>query len=359
MSKKQSAAANDEQQTLADLMTAFDNAGISLDESQYRPFSDAEKGASTEWLRKRRIGEKTMLPQCLRPFATRELTEESDAMLSKKREGRKVMMGCIFRKPGFDKVEDGSGMVKVGFKVPDASITGTTAQELFGRTRVNLEFSRRPVKEFDDDGSFVDGTRPVFSVETEIHAFGWNSGNWSFSALVPDDTYPLEDAIADWKSQGTVRVEVLDKLDPEVEEPEQPKRGRGRPKKVTEESESAPNLFDGKKTDKPKEPASVHLNISVAFTDKYRLNLEVKQLDDKQWSSQGSGECPSGTYDESNPSIRSSQNEAAQSSLGRAIKVFDKDESDAEAMQIAKECRRWLKSLTSGQSLEDIAAVEE
>lgn len=355
---KKKESVNDEQQILADLMTEFDNNSVSIDESQYRPFSDAEKGASVEWLRKRRIGEKSMLPQCLRPFATRELTEESDAMLSKKREGRKVMMGCIFRKPGFDKAEDGTKITKVSFKVPDAAITGSTAQELFGRTRVNLEFSRRPVKEFDDDSAFIDGTRPVFSAETEIHSFGWNGGNWSFSALVPGAVYTSDDAQDDWKAQGTVRIEVLSKLSPEIaEEPEQPKRGRGRPKKATEEAEAAPNLFDEKKKESKPEP-SLDVSVGVALTNKCRVGLRVKQLPDMRWESQWSGDGLAGTCEEKEPSVRVSQSEAAQSSLGRAIEHFGQYE-DGESKDVVKELRRFLKSLTSGQSLEDIAAVEE
>ena len=316
--------------------------------------TEAENNSAIAWVAARRIGNKSGLPLCLMPFASAELKAEQDAYQKQQEEGRKVLAPCVFCKPSFDKSEEGDETVKIKVKVPDSNMTGSTAREMLGKTRVRVEFSRRPPGEWGQSEIVDDGPRQIISCETEIPSFGWSDGNWQFAFLISADRFSLEDAIEIWKKQGSIRLQVLGAAvedAPDVRpsgssEPAKPKRGR--PAKQKSDEPASPKL-----------PGTSAQDLSDTFDvitlDKYRLEILVVGQPDGRHSCKWQGDGPVGGCEQGEPSIRSSQQEAVKASIGNAVDHWS-TYSDDESKQVVAALKHWLAELEAGKSAQLIEA---
>lgn len=341
---KETEPANDLEANLVDLLKALDNLGVSMVESQWREMTEAENNSVVEWASRRRIGTRSPLPLCLRGYASADLLAEQDQYLAAQEEGRKVLCPCVFCKPSFDKSEEGDETVRMKIKVPDSNLSGSTARELFGKTRVRVEFSRRPIAEWEQM-ELTDGPRRIVCCETEIPSFGWSDGNWSFPFLIDADVFSLEDAIDAWKKQGSVRLCVIGQAleGDDSGESAAPKRKPGRPKKEPAapkpDGPTLPGMTDGDLTE----------SHSVSLTKNYRLNIGIAGLPEGKFSCFWDGIGPAGACDQGEPSIRTSINEAAKASIGHAIDRWSSNPDDESKLVVAN-LRDWLGALESGKS---------
>ena len=115
--------------SLAELMTAFDNFGVSIDETQYRALSDEQQNIATTWANDQRIGKNRPVPQFLREYATDAVKAFADGYHEMAEESRKVLMRCRFGKPSPTKPEgdDGEPKIKMTVLVPLAEIRAKSA----------------------------------------------------------------------------------------------------------------------------------------------------------------------------------------------------------------------------------------
>jgi len=316
--------------------------------------TEAENNSAIAWVAARRIGNKSGLPLCLMPFASAELKAEQDAYQKQQEEGRKVLAPCVFCKPSFDKSEEGDETVKIKVKVPDSNMTGSTAREMLGKTRVRVEFSRRPPGEWGQSEIVDDGPRQIISCETEIPSFGWSDGNWQFAFLISADRFSLEDAIEIWKKQGSIRLQVLGAAvedAPDVRpsgssEPAKPKRGR--PTKQKSDEPASPTIPGTS-------PNDLAETFNVVLTKKYRVEIVVAGQPDGRHSCKWQGDGPVGGCEQGEPSIRASQQEAVKSSIGNAVDYWS-TYSDDESKEVVAALKHWLAELEAGKSAQLIEA---
>lgn len=352
MAKKKAAVDPDVQSAedeLLGILQSLDNYGVQLVESDWRKMTESENDSAIAWAAARRIGKNPQLPLCLIPFASAELRAEQNRYLASQEEGRKVLAPCTFCKPSFDKSEEGDEIIRVKVKVPDAHMTGSTAHELLGKTRVRAEFSRRPMAEWNQMELTDDGPRRIISCETDIPSFGWSDGNWQFAFLISADSFSLEDAIESWKKQGSIRLQVIGEAVESDGSDVESARPAAKPK--------------AKKEAKPKGPAlpgveSASERYSVAFTADYRVGIKVTQQSDGKFACQWEGVGPAGGCEQSEPSIRVSENESAIASIGNAVDFWG-TYSDEQSKDVVADLKRWLSALEAGKSPRLIEAESE
>lgn len=316
--------------------------------------SEGENNSVIKWVADMRVGVKKALPLCLVRFATAELTAEQDQYLAAQREGRRVMAPCVFCKPSFDKSEEGDETIKVKLKIPDAysggaGLSGMTARELLGKTRVRIDFSRRAVGEWGQGEIIADGPNRIVSCETEVASFSWSDSNWQFSFLISADRFSLDDAIEIWKKQGSVRLELLGQAiegdsDSDAEEseaePVEPKKGR---KKKTEAAATPTKSLPGVG---PDDLIDRH---NVALTTKFKIDIAIRSLPDGRFSCEWTGDGPVGACEQNEPSIRAAAKEAVSSSLGNAVDFWDNYDGDEET-EVVKRLRFWIRELEAGKT---------
>lgn len=341
------------EETLKGILQQLDTAGVLLVEENWRAMTESENRSATEWAAARRIGKKSPLPLCLMPFASDELKAEQDQYLASQEEGRKVLAPCVFCKPSFDKSEEGDETVKLKFKVSDSNMSGSTAREMLGKTRVLAEFSRRPIGEWGQTEIIADGPRRIVVCETEVASFSWSDGNWQFAFLISADKFSLEDAIECWKEQGSIRLQVIGAA---VEEPGD--------RRQTEPDAPAPKKPKKTKEPKPKQPKpgaeipgttadDLAENYSVGLTDRYRLDVKVSQQSDGKFCCQWDGFGPAGDCEQGEPSVRSSEKEAVSSSIGNAVDYWGVYPED-EAKEIVVSLKHWLCELEAKKTPKQI-----
>jgi len=341
------------EEQLAGILKQLDNFGVQLVEEQWRKMSEGENNAAIAWAAARRIGTRSPLPLCLIPFASAELRAEQNAYLAQQEEGRKVLANCVFCKPSFDKSEEGDETVKIKVKVPDSNMTGSTAREMLGKTRVRVEFSRRPMGEWNQSEIVDDGPRQIITCETEVPSFGWSDGNWQFAFLISAERFSLEDAIEIWKKQGSIRLQLLGAAVEDVPDvgrsnaPETAKKKPGRPKK--EATAATGPTIPGTT------PQELDESYNVALTGKYRLEISIVGQQDGRYSCKWQGDGPVGGCEQGEPSVRASQQEAVKASIGNAVDYWS-TYSDDESKQVVAGLKHWLAELEAGKSAQLIEA---
>ena len=209
---------------LADLMDAFDNIGVSIEEVAWRGLSAEQQNIAARWINGRRNGSSTSCPEFLMPFATEKLKAEFTDYLKDQRTHRRVVMPCQFEKPSPTKPEgdDSEEKIKMTFKVPVADLSASTANDLWGYRRSRVEFGTLKVNEWDQIE--LPGAEQTINVIADISGFSRNRTHWKFACFVPTDLLSIVSAFDLWKAYGSLRVECLGDIPkddrPESENPE-------------------------------------------------------------------------------------------------------------------------------------------
>ena len=195
----------------ADLMLAFDNIGVAIDETQWRRLGQSERDAALRWLNGRRIGVLSPVPSFLMPFASPKLKGEHaiywDEVVE---ERRRVLMPCEFGKPSPNKPEDGDEQIKMTVVVPVEHLSAATADDLFGWKRCKIEFSRRAITDWGQaELPNVDGPRRILTAVADVSGYSRTRHNFKFGFLVEVDELEIAEAFDMWKARGSCRVEVL------------------------------------------------------------------------------------------------------------------------------------------------------
>lgn len=349
---KEAQPENDAQEILVGLLKSADDYGVSMVEADWRKLSQSEENLAIAWITAKRRGVDSMLPTFLVPFATAELKRQHEAQLERIKEQRMKPYPCTFSKPGVDKTEEGQKIVCLKFKVPDSHMTGSQARELFGKTRVRIHFSRRPIDEWGPSEEWERevgsaGPRRIIETETEVPSFGWADDKWTFGFRITEEEFSHDEAVEFWKNQGSFRIEVLgeaikeDSPRPKAKEPKEPK-ARKPPKAETKpanETKALPGTSDAELSDKH----------SVALTDQFRIDIEILGIGEGKVSCRWTGEGPTGPCEEPEASVRSSPIQAAIASIGKAVDHW-RDYSDEESQVVLARLRHWLKELEAGKS---------
>jgi hypothetical protein len=231
---------------LAKLMQAFDNAGVSIVEEQFRALSPEQINQATKWANDSRTGQKRCVPEFLRQYATQELIAFSDGYLEAQEEMRKVLMKCRYGKPSPTKPEgdDGEPKIKMTCLVPLGELRPTTAEEIWGGMRCRVEFALKSVNQWQRE---LPGIEQAISCETEIRGYSRKMKDWQFSFLVSQELLPVDEAFDRfWKSNGSCRLTPIGEIQREA--------GHGKDSDDAIDATSLPdappnqlNLFDGKR----------------------------------------------------------------------------------------------------------------
>lgn len=222
-------AVSERYESLAELMTAFDNFGVSIDETQYRALSEEQQNIANKWANDQRIGTKRPVPEFLRRYATDAVKAFADGYHEQAEEQRKVLMRCRFGKPSPTKPEgdDGEPKIKMTVLVPLSELRSVTAESLFGATRCEVEFSLKPVSEWQKE---LPGAESTISCVAEIRGYSRKMRDWQFAFLVSQEMLEVNDAFDRfWKSQGSCRIKPIgyikdDEKDEDDDTPEPEKK---------------------------------------------------------------------------------------------------------------------------------------
>lgn len=220
-----------------------------------------------------------------------------------------------------------------------------TARELFAKTHVRIEFSRRAIGEWGQgELPGVKGAARIITCETDVPSFGWAAGNWSCSFTISADIFSLEDAIDVWKKQGTIRVQVIgsaveggnDSGGDDFEDDDDDEDD--------DDSESGVLKLPGTT------PSELSETFNIAMTDNYRVDLEVKGIKSGKFSATWAGDGPPGGLTQPEASIRASIKDAAEASIGHAIDLW-RAYDDEESKDILVDLKFWLAEVAKGKTL--------
>ena len=259
------------QVNLADLMDAFDAVGVAIEETQWRSLSDEEQGVAARWCNGRRTGVNAPVPSFLQPFASKALLDEIAPYRAEQEAVRRSLMRCKYGKPSPTKPDgdDCEEKIKMTFQVPLDEISPSRADELWGWTRIEIEFGLRKVNEWDQAN--LPGMSQLISCITEVKRYVRKHTEWEFSCFVPKDDLSLTDAFdVFWKSNGSCRITPLgDATDEssrdESENPEHSDDGDAEPKEVRQ-----PNLFDSDR------PGAHRVDLNGVFEDPNDYLVPIK-----------------------------------------------------------------------------------
>ncbi len=353
MAKKRTDAetqpANEHEAELIGILKQLDNEGVSLVEADWRSMSESENASAIKWAADRRVGTKTMLPLCLRKFASEPLLVEQEQYRFVQAEARQTILPVQFLKPAISKkAEDGTRRIKMVASVPLTNARGADCDRLFRYTRCKVEFSARDKNQWT---STLPGLEDALAqiVECEADFSGYNASRhatritWLIEEgeFTKDDAYDLEDQM------GSIRIEVLGEAKKGVLDGEEShetvaplveqKKPRGRPKK---EEAKLPGIED--------EPNGV--SHSVAMTDRYQVDILIKKLAADKFSCCWDGVGPDGAITEPDPGTRTSPIQAAIASIGKAVDYWTEFDEDSEAQAITARLRHWLSELEKGKT---------
>ena len=228
---------------LAELMQAFDNVGVSIVEEQWRAFSSEDRHISAKWVNDRRIGVLRPVPIILQKFASKALLDEIAPYRADQEKVRRTLARCKFGKPSPTKPDgDCEEKIKMVMQVPLDDVSPSRADELWGWTRIEIEFGLRTINQWDQ--ADLPGMDQIVRVITEVKRYVRKRTEWEFSFFVTKDDVSLTDAFdVFWKSAGSCRIMPLGPAADESkrDESEAPEADDDEPDEVRR-----PTLFDTK-----------------------------------------------------------------------------------------------------------------
>lgn len=357
--------ANEAEEALQTLLRKFDDLGVSMDETQWRKLTDNEQSMARVWVEARGQHGAAVIPIFLEKFAIPELVAELNATVAKAAERRILLMPCIFKNPGYEKLEDGSLVIVIKLRSPDSNLTERSARDFLGDKHVRVEVCRRPFGEWGQQEIIEDGDRRTISFECDITTYAWSDDHYKFNVRCSEDIFAnggnksgLDEAINWAGKQGSIRLTVLGDIkggEPPISG--EAKRGPGRPKK----GEAKPGEAQTPKAAKPIKGAQklpgtdTDEKFNVALTANFKVDIRVFGAPESKIGCEWTGTGPAGSCAESEPSIRVSAKEAIVSSIGKAIDFWTSYSGDEERDVIA-DLRHWVGELEKGKSPKQIEA---
>lgn len=342
---KEQLAANEHDELLRELLKRFDNEGVSLDEVQWRSFTDQEQRMARVWVEARESTGKTVIPTHLEAYATPQLVSELQQQVAQAAERRIVLMPCIFKNPGYAKLEDGSLVIKIKLRVPDTHLGDRTAHDVFGKKHVRAEISRRPIGEWGQKEILEDGDRRTIAFECDVSSYKWSDDHYLFDLQCSEDCFTndgrpgIQEAIEWGGKQGSVRLTILGDIkggEAPVEAP-----ATAAEKKAAKANKPHPKAqkLPGVETDEP---------YQVSFTPNYKVDIRLFPAPENKFGCEWTGTGPAGSCMEAEPSIRVSAKEAIVASLGRASEFWSTYSGDEER-DILADIKHWLSELEKGK----------
>ncbi len=347
---------------MRELLTQFDDHGVAIDETQWRELTDEQQRVATEWLKNRRVDVLTLVPHFLIRYASEQLKNEFEAYREGQVNARRVLMPVTFGKPSFNKNDDGEEMTKLALKIPADNLSDATAGALFRWKRCRIEVSRRPINEWDQAElpAMADGDRRIITAEADISGYKASRhftdvAYWLDAALLRP-----EEALDWWKSQGSVRVEVIGEPLSKSDESEQAETSEADDVAPQRPRPTLPNL----------EPVDMvePITIVVAKTDEYELSIDYHRNRSGWWTTLAS-DGPNGWESEQDyPEIplRQSAEQAVEARIGQQVDAWSKlcadphvqsrREFHEQAMDIVAQMKHWLSELSQGKRVADVAA---
>ncbi len=194
----------------ADLMLAFDNLGVAIDETQWRRMEQIDRDTALRWLNGRRIGVLSPVPSSLMPYANAKLKGEYaiywDAAVE---ERRCVLIPVKFGKPSVSKPDDGQ-TIKMTLAVPVDQLSPDSADALFRYKRCRIGFSRRATTEWDQpELPGVKSLNSIITTEADVSGYQVTRHDRKFAFLVEEALLSIPDAFDLWECRGSCRIEVL------------------------------------------------------------------------------------------------------------------------------------------------------
>jgi len=342
---KEQLAANEHDDLLQQLLRRFDDQGVSLDEVQWRKFTDPEQRMARVWVEARENTGVTVIPSFLEEFSTPQLKSELQASLKQAQDRRVVLMPCIFKNPGYAILEGGGLVIKLKLRLPDGYLGDRSAKEVFGKKHVHAEICRRPFGEWGQQQIVEDGDRRTIAFDCDISSYGWSDDHYLITIQCAEDNFSfdgrsgIDEAIGWAGKQGSVRLTILGDIkggeDP-IEAPQTPAQKKAaKANKPIKNSQTLP----GVETDE---------TYQVSTTPNFMVQIRLFPAPENKFGCEWTGTGPSGTVGEAEPSIRVSAKEAVVASIGRASEFWSTYSGDEER-DILADIKHWLSELEKGK----------
>lgn len=356
--------ANDEEVDLRQLMTDFDNAGVAIDETQWRTLKEDEQNTCRKWVKYRLQGTMSPVPYCLMPWASDKLKGEYATYAEDQEKARRAILPCQFHKPSISKRdEEGNRRVTISMSIPLASARGNDCDRLFRFKKTALEFSRRSADQWDVLPGTEAALLPVVSATVGFKDYhgckDHNRVKFSISEelLSMVEAYELEDAM------GSIRVTVLGDMSADDEEdgevaPAAPKTTH----KPDPKQKTLPGSGDDSDSDDNEEEPQ---DTTYLFAESGELNVKGTVYKDSDgWYVDIDADTPE-LWEYENDDIdgtmspRTSPVLAIEARLGQIVDHWQQWKNNSDADQIIRQLRFWLVELNAGKTPAEIQVAAE
>jgi hypothetical protein len=343
-------AANEAEDALQKLLRRFDDQGVSIDEVQWRQMTDLDQRVARVWIGAREQHGTAVIPIALEQYASEELVAELNKVVEKAAKSRVLLMPCIFKNPGYEKLEEGDKMIVFPLRLPDTHLGEVSAIQFFRKKLCKVEICRRPLGEWGQQEFLEDGDRRTVIFESGITTYKWSDDHYLITVRCNESVFAtggthssgLDEAI-DWGGKGgSVRLTVLGDIKGGKDTPATPKAGPGRPKKN-------PAAEAPKKKEPPKLPGTdVDEKFQISMTDKFMVEIRIFAAPENKFGCEWTGNGPAGGCKEAEPSVRSSTKDVMIASISHAVDYWQ-EYSDEESELILKDLRHWLRELEANK----------
>ncbi len=259
-----------QEKLLNTLLADLTKIGVDMTTLSWRKLDEGQQKLVTRWIQSRKANIASLVPDCIRIYASPELKAEIAVYAEEQEEERRVIMSCVFGKPNPQKESDeGERKIAMVLTVPDQDISPPTANFLWGRKHCKIEFSRRSIQQWKQKSlPGVDGASSrIVSCESDVMAYSWRAGTWKFQFLVSEDSLAIDEAYGMWLAKGSCVVTMLGAAKSK-EEPEAPTS------KAKSPLPGQKQIFD------PKEPPKntiIDANKAFRTPDMYVVPLKSKE----------------------------------------------------------------------------------
>lgn len=198
---------------LAELMTAFDNVGIQIEEVAWRKFSNPQQSIAATWANDMRIGRQRPVPDFLMPFATDALKQSAVNYFEQQAEQRKIIVRCRFNKPSpiLPTGDEGEDAIKMTLSIPESDINRPSiAEEFFVGKRLHVEFSRRASDQWKPELPGIEQQPEIISCETEVKGYKRLMKGYVFGFKILTDLIDDNTAVRQYANhEGSCRLTLL------------------------------------------------------------------------------------------------------------------------------------------------------
>lgn len=357
--------ANEQEVDLRQLMTDFDNAGVAIDETQWRTLKPDEQNTCRTWVKYRLQGTLSPVPYCLIPWASEKLKGEYATYAEDQEKARQVRLPVTFDKPSVVAPgEDDEGKIKVVAKAAAEDLPGSLADRLFRYKRCKIHFSTRKADQWEQM-ELVDAN-PIYVTISDVSGYKASRHETSFSFLVDQEVLCVNAAFKElWGFAGSIVVEVLGVADGKKRHAEEsgesaPEAASKPAHKPDPKQKTLPGAGDDEDAGDDETPDTEYLfaesgDLKVAGTvhkdsDGWYVDIDADTPDN--W------ECENDDID-GTMSPRTSPVLAIEARLGQIVDHWQQWKDNSDADQIIRQLRFWLVELNAGKTPAEIQAAAE